>query len=195
MTTLIILALLTTAVGLCGCLNMGKENGENENNSSETKTQVPKTELPTWKNPDSEYKGQADKQLVNVTLENMSLAIIKETDSKKDNPDIKNTLKGYEATYIGNGNIYIYVYDAQSSAEADKAMGEIIESFRGATNKFIKETEINGHTALVSARKAVDTTQKITYTYYWTKGNLVFIVTGNMDDQKRIKSAAEALKI
>ncbi|NLI62679.1 MAG: hypothetical protein GX362_04690 [Methanosarcinaceae archaeon] len=197
--------LILSVICLSGCIGNGENETNTTNSTNVTNSTNPinnkkpggtlPTALPVHKNTDPKYVGFATADMVNPKISNMEFAAVMETESEKDNPEMGINLKGFEGIYLGNGNLYLYAYTAKSSYEADKAIENIIKTFENKTEKYIKETKINGHDALVSAEKKIGVDERVEYTYYWAKGNLVFIAVGNGVDQNKVEEGAKAINI
>ena len=104
-------------------------------------------------------------------------------------------MSGIEGGYVSSAgkNFYIYVYNAGTPAEADKAVSEITEYYRSvySTLSDLKTVRINGHDVLEVTDVTNRATQSEKSIYIWSSGNLVVIIDGNAGTEDLQKELAE----
>ena len=179
--TIALLLILAAVIGFSGCLGSDPE--------------VPPTPEETVRPVPTINISNADPSAVlNITAETVTFdagrltqLYAREAALANDHPKFGLNFTGQKGGYedTNQKDAYIYVYDAQTAENADKAVKTIVDYYLSVYNTLddIEVVRINGHEAVEieeNTNSRVDPQDR--YTYVWANGNAVIIVDGNIDD-------------
>ncbi len=154
-------------------------NSGSSTNSAESAADISKLEnLPSG----FEYVGSLSLNAADIKI-----------DYNADN--VSEVVGGSEGMYKYNdSDFYIDVIDLENSEATTNLIDAYKSSFKPLTegSRFVEES-FNGHSAVKIADYVTAAgTEVPRYTYIWSNGNNVFVVTGNTADDSLVKQLAEA---
>ena len=202
---LAVLFLMTAAVIMAGCI--GDTPDGNVTSPTPAPTETPSAAAPSsgssapeisLSNADPSASYELSESLVNFAQNGGSdfeYLYSKNTDLGSEFSEFGLNMSGIEGGYVSSAgkNFYIYVYNAGTPAEADKAISEITEYYRSvySTLSDLRTVRINGHDVLEVTDVTNRATQSEKSIYIWSSGNLVVIIDGNAGTEDLQKELAE----
>ena len=187
-TTQVLLLLIAAliVVGISGCL--GNNGSETSDRSSATSSQT-----------SDELEYNTSIVTVSDLPEGFEFLSTHSVKSHSEGIGISDVLYGYRGYYaytndtVSKANVYFYCFKTNTSEDADKYLQNMKTSYTNSYGKggTISNAQLNGHSSV----QLTSSSDAIPDMIAWTRGNLLFVVKGQVAgevDEKTIESLAVA---
>ncbi len=183
----LISALAVLMIAFSGCVGDNKPavNGTEPNNSEANV------------NPDESAADISEIENLPAGFEYLGSSLLNETDIKIDYnaENISEVVGGSEGLYKHNeSDLYVDVIELKNNEAANNLIDAYKSSFvpLAEGSRFVEES-FNGHSSVRITDHVVNAgTEVPRYSYIWSNGNYVLVVTGNTADSSLIRQLAEA---